>query len=250
MKPRQNSITVNVFPFLSVLCCLIGVLILFMLLLVSTRVVDAHQTAAVAPQMEQGSGISEAEFGRLQDRLDQLAQQLDTRSQQLRELMERRSELQAMLALKRNEAQLASGSGLVHGVQLVDHPVCKLVPLREPGGNRKRPRFIEVDVEGFLVQPGPKRFSSDDIPTAGQQIARDADPATPFQRYLHAAHQKRAEEYVIFLVRPNGVDAFNAAKNFVMVKYPPQDPRSLSAIDLGWEPFSEDWALLASSEAD
>jgi hypothetical protein len=237
------------FPFLSVLCCVIGVLILFMLLIVSTRIVDARQAAAVSPRTEQGSGLTEQDYLQLQLRLDELAKQLADRTEQLGGLLERRDELMALVVLQRTESELASGDGLLDGAQLVDHPVCKLIPVREPGQRQKQPRFIEVDAEGFLVQPGALRFSIRDLPPAGERLDPGAKPTTPLQIHLRTAYEKRANEYLLFLVRPNGIEAFDAVKRYVIEVYPPP-PRSsaLSAIDLGWEPFAEEWSLLAQSE--
>ena len=237
------------FPFLSVLCCVIGVLILFMLLIVSTRIVDARQAAALSPRTELGSSLTEQDYLQLQSRLDELANELADRTEQLGSLLERRDELLALAALQRTEAELAVGDGLLDGVQLVEHPVCKLIPVREPGVRQKQPRFIEVDAEGFIVQPGDRRFSIRDIPTEDEQIDRSATPTAPFQVHLRTAFEKRANEYLLFLVRPNGVEAFEVARQYIIATYPPP-PRSsaLSAIDLGWEPFAEEWSLLAQSE--
>ena len=50
--PRQRStLGVDMFPFLSVLCSIIGVLMLFMMIIMSTRVTDAHEAAALARRL-------------------------------------------------------------------------------------------------------------------------------------------------------------------------------------------------------
>ena len=152
MKRRQNSITVNVFPFLSVLCCLIGVLILLMLILLGTRVVDIQSTPMVSLISQRGAGVSDEEYALLQAQLDELARRLGQRDEQLAKLLDRRDELQALLALSQREKNLTSVNGMVDGVQLVDHPVCELIPDRREGQTLKRPNFIEVDLDGFLLQ--------------------------------------------------------------------------------------------------
>ena len=203
----------------------------------------------MSPRTEQGSGLTEQDYLQLQSRIDELAKRLADRTEQLGRLLERRDELLALVALQRTESELASSHGLLDGAQLVDHPVCKLIPVRLPGDQQKQPRFIEVDAEGFLAHPGDQRFSIRDIPAADEQIDPGAKPSTPFQMHLQTACEKRAKDYLLFLVRPNGIEAFEAAKHYVTSTYPPP-PRSsaLSAIDLGWEPFAEEWSLLAQSE--
>jgi hypothetical protein len=221
---------------------------LFMLLIICTRVVDARRQAEVLPPSDgDGGGVTEEEYQQLRQAIDRLASDLNSRREELVQLTRRRDQLQQLLALKQDEADFTDKGGLLQGVDLVDHPVCRLIPSQDVPV-AKKPLFIEVDADGYLVQPAGRRFAVRELPRLDADIDGDHPVVTPMEDFLEEAYRKRNREYLIFLVRPNGATTFRVVWRYLLLKYPHgETPGILSGIETGWEPFREEWSLLTQS---
>ena len=91
-RRRATEIEVSMFPFLSVLCAVIGILMLFMIVIISARVMEAglvRQDGGHDPTRLtdlQQAGIDEEHYQAIQERLQQLNVRLQQRRQKYREL--------------------------------------------------------------------------------------------------------------------------------------------------------------------
>ena len=102
---------VNMFPFLSVLCSIIGVLMLFMLMIIASRVVG-QQTPAPAlgppppppPPVEQlEPGVSEEDYARLDEQIRRQAALLNERVNELQNLKRTVEQLEDLIETKEDE---------------------------------------------------------------------------------------------------------------------------------------------------
>src|SRR5690242_14783413 len=98
MPRRVSRIDINMFPFLSVLCSIIGVLMLFILMILGNRVIGSDQPEPVAaPQGEgQQGGVSDEELKQLQIEIARLVRELEQSQQQLQEVVSARKELREL----------------------------------------------------------------------------------------------------------------------------------------------------------
>jgi len=253
MRRRITSINVNMFPFLSVLCSVIGVLMLFMLSIISTRIVGAGGHTPVSPAVGRGPGeLTDQEFRAIQAEVERMSNELSERRRHVARLVDQRDELRRLLELKQKQEESGGDGELLHGVDIAERPAYQLIPARGVS-TPKRPRFVEVDFAGYIVHPGEKRFAVSQLPGPESEIKREGPPTTPMEQFLQQAHAERDSEYLIFLIRPDGAPAFDRVKRYLVQKYPHQDPRSrgaLSEVDMGWEPFAEEWLVHAETDAN
>jgi hypothetical protein len=250
MARRVSRIEVNLFPFLSVLCSIIGVLMLFILGILGSRAIGAGAAASPGGVSHpsggaaQESALDSDDIANLERDLETLQGRLDKQRAELAAAQNTRRQLQALLAFKRDERQLAAGAGLLYGVDL---GAAERVELAVRDGMQvfKQPRFIEVSRDGYLVHPDNRRFPISDLPREDSELPANHQPTSAFEQLLAEIDAARQREYLLFLIRPDGADAFRRVKTYVLRKYPhPEAAGVLSRIDLGWEPFSEQWLLV------
>jgi len=251
-RHRSNSgADVDMFPFLSVLCALIGVLILFILLVVGTRVIDAEQHAApgAGTQLEaRQSAASSEEIRRLQQELEQASAEYDAQSQRVAALEQLKRRLEQILKRKMEQLQLSGGEGIVHGIDLGADEQVEMAPAADFPVT-KSPVFVEVQYDQYVAHPDGARYFVNDLPVP--DIAYDARglPSSSAIEFFESIAQTRDERYLIFLVRPNGAAAFRRVYQYLTRRYP-HPSGVLSNIDIGWEPYSQDWVLVSRNLAN
>jgi len=234
------------FPFLSVLCTVIGVLMLFLLLTMSARITEESQRP-LPDNSSAGGGPSEAPFTedelkRLRSELAALSAQLSAEHAKLDKLQQQKEELRELLAFKQESRGRTSGDGLFVGVELSS----EVSVLMKPADNirtMKRPRFIEVGLSDCFVYPEQTRFSVNELPGEERPLTVNDPSTTPLERFFAAADRRRDREYLVFLVRAGGCEAFSRVRNYLIRRYPHPRTRALSRIDMGWEPFAPEWLL-------
>lgn len=249
MSRRVSRIDVNMFPFLSVLCSIIGVLMLFILIIFGSRIIGAEPASAPTFTGAEGGdvddGLSEEERQKLQMEIARLADQWERRQKDLAELLQSRVRLRELLALRREEVRLAEGDGLIYGVDLAPEKDVEMAPIKDTRVVKK-PRFIEVDHAGYVFSSDGARFGIGELPASDDDLPTDHRPDSPIQKRLEQADANRDSEYLVFLVRPDGATAFRRMWIYLLRKYRhSQAPGLLSRIDVGWEPFSEQWLLIS-----
>ncbi len=250
MRIRNSAIKIDMFPFLSVLCAVIGVLMLFLLLVISSRIVDdtSQHTpeSSAATHGESGSPLTAEDITQFRAELARLSAELDAERSALSNLQQRRNYLRELLALNREQSAIAYGDALFAGVELSADISVFMKPADDVRVT-KQPQFIEADLSGYVAYPDQERFSLNDLPSEDHAVTIDHQPTTPMERLLDRADRKRDHEYIVFLIRPSGCESFDRARSYLARRYPHARTRQLSRIDIGWEPFAPEWLLAAEN---
>ncbi|MGE0609725.1 MAG: hypothetical protein AB7O62_21725, partial [Pirellulales bacterium] len=265
-RKGNRAVNVELFPFLAVLMCTMGALIL---LLVSIARNSAQQAQAAALA---ASGTNQAELdaartnllsraAMLEQNRDMTAAELARRQQELadldeqsRRLRQELAELEAALAnqkpptededeaLKARIAQLQrliadTAAKLQAARAAVDESAnaFAIVPYLGPNGTRRRPIYIECLADRVILQPEGIVLSEADFPentmslnplSSAVQVA-----ANYYERLAPAGEVE--DPYPLLLVRPNGIGAYYAAR------------AALKSWDseFGYEFVEQDWQL-------
>lgn len=249
MPRRQGKVELNLFPFLSILCGLIAILMLFMIVILSTRVIEDTAQAKVSlpppppPSRENGrqtegdkdevsDGIPLEEYQRIEAEIDRLAGVLAQRRNEQVELARQRDRLRDLIEAKKIE-QLAVTKlkkRINWGAPGEPTPV-DIVPAKDGPASGKVPVFIECKAEGYLVHPGETTYAP------FRHEKRDgSDPGLPdpaFLSFLQEVDRENARKYLVLLVHPNGVQAFWDAKHLL--------ERQFANLSKGYEPFAKQW---------
>jgi hypothetical protein len=270
---RESGGGISLFPFLAVLICTMGALIL--LLVVITRqahlqaqeehsgVATDEQREAIrgeirmaelmVSQLEQShrktaANLAEARarLGQIEDHAGHLRRRIAEAQQAWNDLdklasggaMERR-QLQARLSslkeeLKRREAELEQ----VKKTAETQRPSYSIVPYQGAHGTRRRPIYLECKADGIVLQPEGILFGESDF-------AGPLDSGNPLDVGLRAVREYLTEQqgrigngspeepYPLLLVRPSGISAYYAARAAM---------QSWGA-EFGYELIGEDWDL-------
>jgi hypothetical protein len=244
MARRRVNVDLTLFPFLSVLAGLIAVLMLFMIVTVSTRVLAGEDQAARArqPRREENKtaepdGIDAENYDRLQVELNRLTELLVQRQSEHEALRGSVEQLKDLLEAKQAELLVPAAGGRRMGVRLGEPTPVKVIPAR---GHvvTKKPIFIEVNASGYVVHPEQRTYRPVDRQpaqaSARKKSAAVADPE--LAKFLAGVAKKSNEVYLVFLVHPNGASAWRGIAEYV---------REHHQLDMGWEPFSREWLLIA-----
>ena len=266
-KTPVSGPTISLFPFLAVLLCTMGALLVVLVLF--SRSVRQNETAKL--DQEQESAIEELELTRdsLAWRRDQLegvrartAEELAKARMQLAGIEESTRALQDEFAkLERTAAALASEHGAVvadddtlRGLEQrltsaresldkaragrdTKPPAYAVVPYAGRNGTHRRPLYIECCGDGVFLQPEGIRLSPGDFegpPGPGNPLASALRAA---REHVVAAqggtNDPAAQPYPLLLVRPSGVMAYYAAREAI---------QSWGS-DFGYQLIDEDWTL-------
>lgn len=243
-RRAPSRIEVSMFPFLSVLCSVIGVLMLFMLAIIATRAVkDQRQTAVAATLPSDGMPISadqridDEQYDALRLRLEQLTSKLQQRRSELAELRARITELEDFITFKEDESLDPDLRGLLPGAQLEKPDDVVFVP-RKNWTRKKKPRFIEVTSNRYVVHPEQLAFPTGQLHQAN----------SPLQKFLQQADRARGGEYLLFLLHDNGFQAYYDVQMYLASKYRHPTNRTLSRVSTGKEPFSDGWLMISQQQ--
>jgi len=244
---RRHNVGVALFPFLAVLICTMGALIVLLVLLVQQARVDASTIArhTAAPDDRQlRERIEDAQWRRetlegsrtektqeLADSRGKLAhleehlQRLQERAKELLErarLIDQGSQLRAEdLAVIRDElarvqAQIEEQKKKIDGAKkdAGKESWYALVPYVGPQGTRRRPIYLECTEQGVIVQP-------EGLLLRAQDFQGPLGPGNPLdaalriiRAHLEQVHGAKAgQPYPLVIVRPSGVTAYGAARS-------------------------------------
>ncbi len=246
---RKSQTEVSLFPFLAVLICTMGGLIVLLVLVVQQAKVDADQVAERARSetvadaeverltqeyetQEWRRGVLEQQRGEKSEELAERRLELGHLEEHLRELQQRwralarqleeakRQEGERDLLRMEDELRRLRQAG-VQAEREVEEARRRaeatprsytIVPYRGPQGTRRRPIYLECTEQGVLIQPAGVL-----LPLADFQ--GPLGPGNPLDAALRAIreHWKRpsgggGEPYPLLLVRPDGVAAYAAAR--------------------------------------
>ncbi|HUG92360.1 MAG TPA: hypothetical protein VML55_16090 [Planctomycetaceae bacterium] len=256
--PRPRSqLGFDMFPFLSVLCSVIGVLMLLIAMVASTRVLQAQAELPPEPPKPQGveDGVDDATYRRLEAEMDRLTGELATRLIQRDALLRRERELIALLEAKTDAWAIPQPAR--HDPVELDHPDRVAIVPDERWTVNKRPIRIEVHAEGYVVHPQKLAFPPVQERGAGDDRKFDAD--RELRVFLETVDKNRDREYLLLLVHPNGVGALKALREYLLQEFsitttedrPGPVPGTIlritrvqNRINVGVEPFSRDWLLI------
>ena len=264
-RPAEGP-TVSLFPFLAVLLCTMGsLLVLLVLFSRSARVADrgAADEAAdrrradlelarddLAWRLEQLQVIRERTAAKLaRERLRLAGAEDDSRklADELAELervavalaaeptaapdADRESELAARLASAKESLDKARKDAATKP------PAYAVVPYQGANGTHRRPLYIECALDGVYLQPEGIRLGPADFegpPGPGNPLASGLRAA---REHIAATHggsaDPAAQPYPLLLVRPSGVMAYYAARESI---------QSWGS-EFGYQFIDEDWTL-------
>ena len=265
----QSGPTISLFPFLAVLLCTMGALLV--LLVLFSRSARQGDTAAAADRREaerQAREELEAARDELAWRIDQLrevrdrtadelakarmqlagteedarrlADELDALGQTAEALVQAAADdtsAEAILELERRLAAAEQALDEAKEAAAAKPPAYAVVPFEGPTGTHRRPLYIECCIDGVFLQPEGIRLGPADF-------EGPPGPGNPLASALRAAREHIArspgesgdpnvQPYPLLLVRPSGVMAYYAARESI---------QSWGS-EFGYQFIDEEWTL-------
>ena len=105
-----------------------------------------------------------------------------------------------------------------------------IVARAETGQNQqKQPRYVECQAGGIIIHPQGTFVPSTSL----------GSPQSPLETLLQQLARRKDREYLIVVVRPQGIEVFKQLRALVENR----------GIDLGYEPLEEGWRLNLKTEA-
>jgi hypothetical protein len=257
--------TISLFPFLAVLLCTMGALLV--LLVLFSRSADQADAVAEAEAVRQQAEELELARDELAWRIDQLggvrsrtADDLAKARMQLAVIEEHaRALVDELEQLERTAAALSQPAGDDDGepIDVLEQrlaearaavedaretaadrpPAYAVVPYEGAGGTHRRPLYIECCIDGVFLQPEGIRLGPGDFegpPGPGNPLASGLRAAREYLANRPGeSGQPEAQPYPLLLVRPSGVMAYYAAR----------DSLQSWGSDFGYQFVDEDWTL-------
>ena len=244
---RKPAINVSLFPFLAVLICTMGALVVLLVIVVQQARVEANVVSdeQLEEQMQQVEAVEDAEWRlemltesqsglreqlkeerlrlagiethirKLKDELVQLEQQAIALQQPLDADQVNRQNLGQQLARIRSEIQARQQQiEALRGKLVVGERSYAIMAYEGPHGTRRRPVFIECQTDRVIIQPEGIVFTAQDL--SGPQ-----GPGNPLASALRAVREYldiydpdalQGEPYPLLIVRPGGAEAFIASR--------------------------------------
>jgi hypothetical protein len=240
---------VALFPFLAVLICTMGSLIVLLVLLVQQARLDARSIAAeqaggtpagteqVQQQLEEAQWKRELleqsraektkELADSRARLAHLEDHIQRLAARARELMARAKAIDegqrlqddqlaaAQAELARLQREIATKQAELDETRKklqAQEQWFALIPYEGPHGTRRRPIYIECTDEGVIIQPEGLVFTPDDFNgPLGPHNPLDAALRT-IREHINSTARGTGEPYPLLVVRPSGIVAYGAAR--------------------------------------
>ena len=228
MRRQTSEIEISMFPFLSVLCAAIGILMLMIIVIIGTRVIQTQptqgSTAGGLDQLQNSNlaGLDEVQRQNLQSRIRELEDKLARRRAEYRQISQMHTRLKDLLDRKELQERLT----VRHlGTSLDKKDLVHVVPDKRENFDLQ-PIYIEVRPAAFVVHPEKQSFPPEQL--------QQSDSA--LQRHLRTVSLKRDTHYLVFLVRPAGVRAFKKMREYLRKTY-------RGAIRIGLEPIPDNWEI-------
>lgn len=269
-RPNSANAGVSLFPFLAVLLCTMGSLVLLLMLIASQTKAQAEAEKALAAKPKIDTEAIRRREEDLQWKIDQLAK---SREKTLADVAEHRAQLSHLeehaLRLKKQLADLEAAEALLktqaagdqagRGALAADLEELRrriaeaekklaaekatgrkpqafaVVPYDGDKGTRRRPIYIECRGDSIVLQPEGIKFVESDF-------AGSLGPSNPLatavrltSEYLTRgeAYREGEQPYPLLLVRPSGIGSYYAARAGM----------SSWEGEFGYELIDEDWPL-------
>jgi hypothetical protein len=244
-RSRAESLSPALFPFLAVLVCTMGALVLILVIVVSQASASAKQTVQLkedalleqsdmvevaseemkAQRQKQQEAINNrrAQLAGIEDHIDRLIDELNKiketqaaiERQSTQTVQERAAQSQQMLQLEQ-QIQTAQEE-LVEARSKAERtkPAFAILPYQGKQGTTRRPIYIECTQGGVIIQPEGVMISVEDLkPPHGPGNPLDASLRlirTTFQK-LDPSASTMISPYPLLLVRPDGIKSYVLAR--------------------------------------
>ncbi len=240
---RRDGLSPSLFPFLAVLLCTMGALVLILMLSVSGAQTAAQQ---IATEIEEQVELEEAKIELvkkgLTEQLDEIQIELEKKrlglqhlEEHIRELMEELDQLERQAELAEDakdsdnpsdhqreeeiselEKQLAEATKeLQQKLEEPDgdKPIFAIIPYDGPNGTHRRPIYLECTDKGVVIQPEGVVVSPSDLrPPYGPGNPLDAALRTIRAEFPTKNGSVTSNPYPLLIVRPSGI------KNYMMAR--------------------------------
>jgi len=267
-RKNQTANPISLFPFLAVLICTMGTLILLLIVIARNAKAQhlaengAKETRKVIDDIELETGMTGAVTESLLESRNLTAKQIEEErgkiavlekqaekltagiDQTLKFLESRKTDasddelapLRETLRRKQSEREtLEAEYEKLREEYAGGKRSYAIVPYRGPNGTFKRPIYIECTEDKIIVQPEGIVFTEMDFIAASHpDNPLDAAVRAAFQYYTgHGAVEPGLEPYPLIIVRPGGIDAYYAVREAL---------RSWND-NFGYELVDGDWKL-------
>lgn len=242
-RKQRDTLTPSMFPFLAVLLCTMGALVLILMLVVvgaqssAAKVAKdlereqqfeihavAMQETAVREAIEAGS--LELERGRLalqhvEEHIQEALDELDELKQTHELLAEQNDESNAeeeLAKLTELEKQLVDAEQDLADKDLDDDsngdkPIFAIIPYDGRNGTHRRPIYLECVDDKLIIQPEGIELSGDDLkPPFGPGNPLDAALRTIRSQLKPEIQSLTSSAYPLLVVRPSGIKAYVLAR--------------------------------------
>lgn len=240
---QRDSLAPSLFPFLAVLLCTMGALVLILMLVVSGAQASAlhfaeqstQQAEEVESQLELASQGFQKQLTEAQIELEKKRLALQHLENHIQELLTEMEQLQrtAELAdadLRNDEAEKQSQAETISlleqqlleaGEKLKqkldkpegDKPIFAIIPYDGPNGTLRRPIYLECVEQGIRIQPEGVLLTTEDLePPYGPGNPLDAALRTIRAHYVPANHAVTSTAYPLLVVRPTGIRSYAMAR--------------------------------------
>lgn len=240
---RGADLAPSLFPFLAVLLCTMGALVLMLMLMVSGAQSTVQQAAQeMQEQFEWEESKIQLVSHALKEKLDQAAIELEKKRLNLQNLEQHIHDLTKELEQLEQQAQLASQSQDTHEQavqnrqnriselerQLAeaksqlqsnlddpqgDKPIFAIIPYDGPNGTHRRPIYLECNGQGLVIQPEGIVLSLNDLkPPYGPGNPLDAALRTIRAEYPSTRGSVTSNPYPLLVVRPSGIRHYMLAR--------------------------------------
>jgi len=272
MSGRQlGNAELNLFPFMSVLISLKGVMMFFLIMIVSTRVIVFHQTpdqpkpdpvTPIGPVGLEGDGsdgslppdtpcLPDKEYAAALREIRQLTARLGQRQQECSELRRSCEQLRETIAAKEFVAGAPepAGGGRIP-FELGTPEKVKVVPDQGGAPTNMRPIVVEIQADKFVVHPQKAEYPAHEL----------AAEKSGLRKFLDDVDRSRKERYLLLLVHEGGIPAYEQLRKCLMSNYAETETRAgrlpgqrviitKPRIRLGVEPFRRDWLYIAEEDS-
>lgn len=240
---QRDAVAPSLFPFLAVLLCTMGALVLILMLIVSgaqasaLHVADESEKQAeevesqlqaarhgFKKQLDAGRIVLEKKRLALQH-LENHIQEIMTELEELQrtgELADAKAatdaaalEAQAAAISELEKQLLASNEKLKQKLDKPegDKPIFAIIPYDGPNGTHRRPIYLECVPEGVRIQPEGLLIRTADLePPYGPGNPLDAALRTIRAHYVPANHAVTSTAYPLLIVRPSGIRSYAMAR--------------------------------------
>jgi len=231
-RRHADETQISTFPFLSVLCAVIGILMLFIIVIISTRAIKAGAAGVSGRESSQPAnlrklGIDDGEHRALNVRIAHLREELAESRARLEHLRVMHVQLVDLIEAK-EQGERAPVRRV--GTRLRQKDKVYVVP-DDDRHVEMDPIRVEVTGDGYTVYPEQDHYPR-------EQLGR---PDSKLRQFIRSVDARRHEKYLVFLIRPNGVVAFQEIDDYVFETY-------RRRIRIGSEPIPLDWQLVEPEE--